>query len=448
MVKNNGGFGIPEVKAYLNGVDAYSILAPSTLFVKIFCSIFGVAAGFVVGKEGPMVHTGSCIASSIGQGGSRKYGLTCRWLRYFKNDRDRRDLITCGAAAGVAAAFRAPVGGVLFALEEVASWYLPLHRHHIRSLLNAGRFLCMACQVGCSSLENLLHNYSSCYSFERFHRTLLYWKLWRSALLWRTFFTTAVVAIALRGFIELCSTGNCGLFGEGLIMYDISAAKVVYSAPDTLAVILLGVIGGFLGSLYNYLVDKLSDSLFPQKRSCCQDRTCYYDFPVNINLLLRLAMVSYVRPLPRHCIYKLPQHRCIWQLQELPCPPGHYNDLASLFLNTNDNAIRNLLSTNTAKLSPWGSSSLPYRLDVATAVSLLTNDLLVLPLVMLVLLISKTMGDMFNKGVYDQIVKLKGLPYMEAHPEHYMKHLVAWDVVIGPLITFSGVEGWETYYML
>lgn len=71
-----------------------------------------------------MVHTGACIASLLGQGGSRKYGLTWTWLRYFKNDRDRRDMITCGAAAGVAAAFRAPVGGVLFALEEAASWYL------------------------------------------------------------------------------------------------------------------------------------------------------------------------------------------------------------------------------------------------------------------------------------------------------------------------------------
>lgn len=77
-----------------------------------------------MGKEGPMVHTGACVASLLGQGGSRKYHLTWRWLRYFKNDRDRRDLITCGAAAGVAAAFRAPVGGVLFALEEAASWFV------------------------------------------------------------------------------------------------------------------------------------------------------------------------------------------------------------------------------------------------------------------------------------------------------------------------------------
>jgi chloride channel 7 len=96
------------------------------LTLQIFGSILGVSAGFVVGKEGPMVHTGACIANLLGQGGSRKYHLTWTWLRYFKNDRDRRDMITCGAAAGVAAAFRAPVGGVLFALEEAASWSLSL----------------------------------------------------------------------------------------------------------------------------------------------------------------------------------------------------------------------------------------------------------------------------------------------------------------------------------
>jgi H+/Cl- antiporter ClcA len=95
----------------------------SSNFVQILGSIGSVAGGLIVGKEGPLVHVGACIASILGQGGSVRYGMTWKWLRYLKNDRDRRDLVTCGAAAGVAAAFRAPVGGVLFALEEVTSWY-------------------------------------------------------------------------------------------------------------------------------------------------------------------------------------------------------------------------------------------------------------------------------------------------------------------------------------
>lgn len=82
------------------------------------------------------------------------------------------------------------------------------------------------------------------------------------------------------------------------------------------------------------------------------------------------------------------------------------------------------------------------RMTVSLCIILLelTNDLLMLPLMMLVLLISKTVADCFNKGVYDQIVKMKGLPYLEAHAEPYMRHLSAGDVCSGPLFTFTGVE--------
>ncbi|KAI5381259.1 hypothetical protein KIW84_UN0879 [Lathyrus oleraceus] len=117
------GSGIPEIKGYLNGVDTHGILLFRTLIGKVFGSIGSVGGGLALGKEGPLVHTGACIASLLGQGGSTKYHLNSRWFNVFKSDRDRRDLVTCGCAAGVAAAFRAPVGGVLFALEEVTSWW-------------------------------------------------------------------------------------------------------------------------------------------------------------------------------------------------------------------------------------------------------------------------------------------------------------------------------------
>ncbi|KAK1288313.1 Chloride channel protein CLC-c [Acorus calamus] len=446
------GSGIPEVKAYLNGVDAHSILAPSTLFVKIFGSIFGVSAGFVLGKEGPMVHTGACIASILGQGGSRKYHLTWTWLRYFKNDRDRRDLITCGAAAGVAAAFRAPVGGVLFALEEAASW-------------------------------------------------------WRSALLWRTFFTTAIVAVVLKAFIGFCRSGNCGLFGKGgLIMFDLSSTPTTYSSLDLIAVVVLGAMGGIFGSLFNFLLDKILRTY-----SIINERGAPFKIMLTMAVSLLTSCCSYGLPWLARCTpcptgikEECPTIGRSGNFKNFQCPPGHYNGLASLFLNTNDDAIRNLFSGGTegefhiatlfvffvvvyclalvtygvavpsglfipvilsgasygrlvrrflgsvtdldaGLFALLGAASFlggSMRMTVSVCVILLelTNDLYMLPLVMLVLLISKTVADSFNKGVYDQIVKMKGLPYMEAHAEPYMRNLVAGDVVSGPLVTFSGIE--------
>ncbi|CAL1384809.1 unnamed protein product [Linum trigynum] len=446
------GSGIPEVKAYLNGVDAPSILAPSTLFVKIFGSIFGVAAGLVVGKEGPMVHTGACIAAFLGQGGSRKYHLTWRWLRHFKNDRDRRDLVTCGAAAGVAAAFRAPVGGVLFALEEAASW-------------------------------------------------------WRSALLWRTFFTTAVVAVVLRGFMDFCKSGKCGLFGEGgLIMFDVNSSVASYGTPDLLAIIFLGVLGGLLGSFYNYLVDKVlrTYSIINEKGPIFKVLLVLCISLLTSCFSYGLPWLSSCTPCPPHLMEECPTAGRSGNYKNFQCPSHQYNDLASLFFNTNDDAIKNLLSPGVSKqfhiptllvffsaifflgiitygiavpsglfipvilagasygrlvgrllgslsqldaglFALLGAASFlggTMRMTVSLCVILLelTNDLLMLPLMMLVLLISKTVADCFNKGVYDQIVKMKGLPYMEAHAEPYMRQLVAGDVVSGPLFTFAGVE--------
>lgn len=82
---------------------------------------------------------------------------------------------------------------------------------------------------------------------------------WRNALLWRACFTTAVVAVVLRALIDLCNSGKCGLFGRGggLIMFDVTSNTIAYHLVDLPPVILLAVIGGMLGSLYNFLLDKV-----------------------------------------------------------------------------------------------------------------------------------------------------------------------------------------------
>lgn len=450
------GSGIPEVKAYLNGVDAPNILSPRTLVVKVLGSVGTVAGGLIVGKEGPLVHIGSCIASLLTQGGSKRYKLTWRWLRYFKNDRDRRDLVTCGAAAGVAAAFRAPVGGVLFALEEAASW-------------------------------------------------------WRSSLLWRAFFTSATVAIALRLALSYCTGGSCGVFVTGgLILFDMGGVSTKVGLMQLIPVIILGVVGGFLGSLFTFLSGKILKA--------------YSSWHAKHGLMAKLMQAVLVAFITSVVMYGLPwfgtctacpssqNDQCpssglSGKYKQFTCPSGHYNDLAGLLLNTNDEVIRNLFSTDTSDIFQYislsvvlgssfflalatygtaipsglfipviiigaaygrllgkfmrsfsqlesldegvyaylGAASLlggSMRMTVSLCVILLelTNNLLLLPLTMLVLLISKSIGDLFNRSVYEQILHIKGIPYLEEKPEPYMKHLTVMDVCSSPPVTLAAVE--------
>jgi CIC family chloride channel protein len=98
------GHGVPEV------MEAVAIrggrIRPRVVVAKMFASGICIASGGSVGREGPIVQIGSALGSTIGQ-----------WL---KADQQRlRTLVGCGAAAGIAGTFNAPVAGALFAVEII-----------------------------------------------------------------------------------------------------------------------------------------------------------------------------------------------------------------------------------------------------------------------------------------------------------------------------------------
>lgn len=121
------GSGIPELKGYLNGINIQRAFGWKTLVSKAVGITFSVAAGLTVGKEGPVVHSGAMIAATISHAPGLHHAMNDIRFKTFRKDREKRDFISAGAASGVAAAFGAPIGGVLFALEEASSfWSLPL----------------------------------------------------------------------------------------------------------------------------------------------------------------------------------------------------------------------------------------------------------------------------------------------------------------------------------
>lgn len=63
-----GGSGIPEIKCYLNGIKIPHVVRVKTLIAKVLGIFFSVSSGLAVGKEGPMVHTGSIVAAGLSQG--------------------------------------------------------------------------------------------------------------------------------------------------------------------------------------------------------------------------------------------------------------------------------------------------------------------------------------------------------------------------------------------
>jgi len=115
----SAGSGIAEAKAILNGVVIPDCTSLLTALCKGVSVIMSVSASLPAGLEGPMIHLGLCLGENANRLVPRRFQV----LDPLRADRSRIDYSAIGTAAGVAAAFRAPISGILFAMEEGASYW-------------------------------------------------------------------------------------------------------------------------------------------------------------------------------------------------------------------------------------------------------------------------------------------------------------------------------------
>ncbi|MEJ2056777.1 MAG: chloride channel protein [Desulfofustis sp.] len=102
FAKEAKGHGVPEVMQAL--IIRGGRIRARVAAAKIMASALCIGTGGSAGREGPIVQVGSALGSSIGQ------------VLRLSDDRIR-NLVGCGAAAGIAATFNAPIAGVVFAIK-------------------------------------------------------------------------------------------------------------------------------------------------------------------------------------------------------------------------------------------------------------------------------------------------------------------------------------------
>jgi len=193
------GGGTTEMMGYFNGVNYPGVFSWKTFTVKFFGLIFAIAAGLCIGKEGVLAHMGSIIGYFV---------IYCpfKFVTYFRNNEDKREIAAAGTAAGVAAAFGSPIGGTMFAYEICAPTVF-----------------------------------------------------WSFELTWKLFFTSAVSCFFVNILQSLIDGDPWDITNAGVIKFA-SFVSDSYKIYDLISFAIMGVIGGILGAGFcfvNYTMGKL-----------------------------------------------------------------------------------------------------------------------------------------------------------------------------------------------
>ncbi|KAL0585514.1 hypothetical protein ABG067_004655 [Albugo candida] len=449
------GSGISEIKATLNGIKIHRVVRFKTLFCKAFGILFSVAGGLPGGKEGPMIHSGAVIGAGLSQGKSSSFGIDTSWTKFkgFRNDKEKRDFISCGAAAGVAAAFGAPIGGVLFALEEGASF-------------------------------------------------------WHQNLTWRTFFCAMVSAFVFNLFLsfvdpaseevskELDTRVFIGVLGTqtGTFSFGPFNESKAYDVLDLVYFIGMGMLGGVFGAAFNHantLLTKFRIRMITNR---------WIRLSEALLLAFCMSIVSFWLPY-FFGICRPVDGPYASELVQMYCPEGEFNDLASLFTISYSTSIKQLLHFTTASsfssrslliffggfytfacwtygvavpsglfvpsllagaafgrlcvmflhwlavpvVAPDGMFALIGAASMLGGMARMTISLTVIILectgviewglpIMLCLMAARWVGNTFNEGLYDIHLHLKKLPFLEYDPPYYSRFLRAENIMSKPAV--------------
>lgn len=123
------GSGIPQVSAAIELTNPKSnekvnvLLSLKVIFIKITSSLVMIFGGGVIGREGPTIQIAASVFKKIND-------LLPAWYPKIS----KRNMIVTGAASGLAAAFNTPLGGIVFAIEELTK----THFNFFKSALLTG----------------------------------------------------------------------------------------------------------------------------------------------------------------------------------------------------------------------------------------------------------------------------------------------------------------------
>ncbi|XP_010287295.1 PREDICTED: H(+)/Cl(-) exchange transporter 7 [Phaethon lepturus] len=442
------GSGIPQIKCYLNGVKIPHVVRLKTLVIKVCGVILSVVGGlaFPLQHEGPMIHSGAVIAAGISQGRSTSLKRDFKIFEYFRRDTEKRDFVSAGAAAGVSAAFGAPVGGVLFSLEEGASF-------------------------------------------------------WNQFLTWRIFFASMISTFTLNSVLSVYHGNAWDLSSPGLINFGrFDNEKMGYTIQEIPIFIFMGVVGGILGALFNALNYWLT--MFRIRyihRPCLQV----------VEAMLVAAVTATVGFVMIYCSRDCQpiQGSTVAYPLQLFCADGEYNSMATAFFNTPEKSVVNLFHDPPGSYNPmtlgmftlmyfflacwtygltvsagvfipslligaaWGrlfGISLSYLTKgsiwadpgkyalMGAAAQLggivrMTLSLTVIMMeatgnvtygfpIMLVLMTAKIVGDYFVEGLYDMHIQLQSVPFLHWEAPVTSHSLTAREVMSAPVTCLRRIE--------